>query len=110
AVDRVQVAQVVLNLLRNAFEALAADEGGRRDVHVCTAADGRGLAVVSVCDSGKGLPPAQESRIFDAFFTTKEGGLGLGLSISRSIIEAHGGRLSARPTHDQGTTAVCSLP
>jgi len=110
AVDRIQVAQVVLNLLRNAFEALAADEGARRDVHVRTAADGEGLAVVSVCDSGKGLPPAQESRIFDAFFTTKEGGLGLGLSISRSIIEAHGGRLWARPNDDQGTTVGFALP
>jgi PAS domain S-box-containing protein len=110
AVDRVQVAQVVLNLLRNAFEALAAGDGGRRDVHVRTAADGQGSAVVSVRDSGKGLPPAQEARIFDAFFTTKEGGLGLGLSISRSIIEAHGGRLWARPNDDQGTTVGFALP
>jgi len=110
AVDRVQVAQVVLNLLRNAFEALSTGDGGRRDVHVRTAADGQGLAVVSVRDSGTGLPRAQESRIFDAFFTTKEGGLGLGLSISRSIIEAHGGRLWARPNDDQGTTVGFALP
>ena len=66
--------------------------------------------VVSVRDSGVGLPPAQETRIFEAFFTTKEEGLGLGLSVSRSIIEAHGGRLWARANHERGTTVAFALP
>jgi PAS domain S-box-containing protein len=109
-VDRVQIAQVVLNLVRNAFEAMAPGNGGRREVQVETARDTDGTVVVSVRDSGVGLPPAQETRIFDAFFTTKERGLGLGLSISRSIIEAHGGRLWARADHEHGTTVAFVLP
>jgi PAS domain S-box-containing protein len=109
-VDRVQIAQVVLNLVRNALEAMAAGNGGRREVEVETARDTGGAVVVSVRDSGLGLPPGQETRIFDAFFTTKEGGLGLGLSVSRSIIEAHGGRLWARANHELGTTVAFVLP
>ena len=109
-VDRVQIAQVVLNLVRNAFEAMAAGNGGRREVQVETARDTDDTVVVSVRDSGVGLPPAQERRIFDAFFTTKERGLGLGLSISRSIIEAHGGRLWAQANHGHGTTVAFVLP
>ncbi len=110
-VDRVQVAQVVLNLVRNALEAVAAvDNGARREVHVETTPGADGTVVVSVSDSGVGLPSAQETRIFDAFFTTKERGLGLGLSISRSIIEAHGGRLWAQANHGQGTTVTFALP
>jgi two-component system sensor histidine kinase DctS len=110
-VDRVQVAQVVLNLVRNALEAVAAvDDGALREIHVETAPGTDGRVVVSVHDSGVGLPRAQETRIFDAFFTTKARGLGLGLSISRSIIEAHGGRLWAQPNHEQGTTVAFALP
>src|SRR5262249_6268179 len=109
-VDRVQIAQVVLNLVRNALEAMAAGNGVRREVQVETAHDTGGAVVVSVRDSGVGLPPGQETRIFDAFFTTKERGLGLGLSISRSIIEAHGGRLWAQANHEHGTTIAFVLP
>jgi C4-dicarboxylate-specific signal transduction histidine kinase len=109
-VDRVQIAQVVLNLLRNALEAMAAGNGGPREVQVETARGTDSTVVISVRDSGVGLPPAQETRIFDAFFTTKERGLGLGLSISRSIIEAHGGRLWARANHEHGTTVAFVLP
>jgi C4-dicarboxylate-specific signal transduction histidine kinase len=109
-VDRVQIAQVVLNLVRNALEAMAAGNGSRREVQVETARDTDGTVVVSVRDSGVGLPPAQETRIFEAFFTTKEEGLGLGLSVSRSIIEAHGGRLWAQANHEHGTTVAFVLP
>jgi len=108
-VDRVQIAQVVLNLMRNALEAMAGN-GGRREVEVESARDTGGAVAVSVRDSGVGLPPGQETHIFDAFFTTKEGGLGLGLSISRSIIEAHGGRLWAQANHEHGTTVAFVLP
>jgi len=109
-VDRVQIAQVVLNLVRNAFEAMQAGNGGRREVRVGTARDTDSTVVVSIRDSGVGLPPTQETRIFDAFFTTKERGLGLGLSISRSIIEAHGGRLWAQANPERGTTVAFVLP
>jgi len=109
-VDRVQIAQVVLNLVRNALEAMAPGNGSRREVQVETARDTDGTVVVRVRDSGVGLPPAQETRIFEAFFTTKEEGLGLGLSVSRSIIEAHGGRLWAQANHEHGTTVAFVLP
>jgi two-component system sensor kinase FixL len=109
-VDRVQIAQVVLNLLRNALEAMDAGNGSRREVEVESARDRGGAVVVSVRDSGVGLPPGQETQIFDAFFTTKERGLGLGLSVSRSIIEAHGGRLWAQANHEHGTTVAFVLP
>jgi signal transduction histidine kinase len=109
-VDRVQIAQVVLNLLRNALEAMTAGNGGLREVQVETARTTDGAVVVSVRDSGIGLPPAQETRIFEAFFTTKERGLGLGLSISRSIIEAHGGRLWAELNREHGAVVSFVLP
>ena len=108
--DRVQVAQVVLNLLRNAVEAVAGIDGDRHELCLRTAAGERDTVVVSLCDSGVGLPPAQESRIFDAFFTTKKHGLGLGLSISRSIVEAHGGTLWAQSNPDRGATVAFALP
>ena len=109
-VDRVQVAQVVLNLMRNAVEALVAGDGDQRELCVQTAAGAHDTVVVSLRDSGVGLPLARESRIFDAFFTTKEHGLGLGLSISRSIVEAHGGTLWAQSNSDQGATVAFALP
>jgi PAS domain S-box-containing protein len=109
-VDRVQIAQVVLNLVRNALEAMTAANGDRREVRVETAHETGGAVLVSVRDSGVGLLPGQETRIFDAFFTTKERGLGLGLSISRSIIEAHGGRLWAQANDEHGTTVAFVLP
>jgi PAS domain S-box-containing protein len=109
-VDRVQIAQVVLSVVRNALEAMAAGNGGPREVQVETARGTDSTVVVSVRDSGVGLPPGQETQIFDAFFTTKERGLGLGLSVSRSIIEAHGGRLWAQANHEHGSTVAFVLP
>ena len=108
-VDRVQIAQVVLNLLRNAIDALAAGPGNERDLRVETALHGHEVAI-RVCDTGIGLPHAAGQAIFDAFFTTKHDGLGLGLSISRSIVEAHGGEVWALGNSGRGATVGFTLP
>jgi C4-dicarboxylate-specific signal transduction histidine kinase len=92
--DRVQLEQVMLNLVVNACEEMAEVEPGKRKLEIATASrDGKVL--VSVSDSGPGIPEARLKLLFEPFFTTKENGLGLGLSISRSIANAHGGRLWA---------------
>src|SRR5262249_41618985 len=107
--NSVQIEQVLLNLLRNAVEAVqsAAMDDGR--VVIATAADGRDAIVVSVSDNGVGLP-ASVVDVFAAFYSTKPDGLGMGLSISRSIIEAHHGRLWATRNPDRGTTFQFTLP
>jgi PAS domain S-box-containing protein len=89
--DRVQLQQVVLNLLLNAIEAMGSTEAGARELLISTEQDHRSV-VVAVRDSGPGLDPSHLERVFDAFYTTKASGMGMGLSICRSIIEAHGGR------------------
>ena len=94
--DAVQIQQVVANLVQNAVDAMEAVPPDRRTVEVSTSlADGGDRAVTRVTDSGKGIPAGQERRIFDSFFSTKARGLGMGLNISRSIIESHGGSLEA---------------
>lgn len=108
-VDRIQFEQVVLNLLRNAIEAVIADHQADAEVLVQTSR-ANGAIAVTVRDTGVGMPPAAGERIFDAFFTTKRGGLGMGLSISRSIVEAHGGRLWAADNPDRGMTFTFSVP
>ena len=113
--DRVQVQQIVLNLLMNAMEAIGARTGGARWVEVTLAAtqgpDGHDAVRVDVRDSGIGLAPQDVDKVFDAFHTTKPGGMGMGLAISRSIVEAHGGRLWATPGAwgDQPAGAVFSF-
>lgn len=102
--DENQIRQVVLNLLRNAREAMA--EGGTVTLSVTTTANDIELRV---SDTGAGLTPETRARLFEPFFTTKPGGTGLGLSLSRQIIQAHGGRLEAAPT-SPGTTFVLTLP
>ena len=108
--DRVQLQQVMLNLLLNACEAMSARTPAQRTLTVSTALDGSGLLLISIADRGSGIPPDAADRLFEPFFTTKSQGLGLGLSICRSIIDAHGGRLWADNNADQGATFTFALP
>jgi len=99
--DRVQVQQVILNLVVNAIEAMSSADVGPRQLHITTANSEADNVLVAVQDSGPGLDPENSEHVFDAFYTTKPSGLGIGLSICRSIIKAHGGHLwaSASPPH-----------
>jgi PAS domain S-box-containing protein len=108
--DKVQIEQVVLNLIMNALDALDARPAGQRRLRVAVTSDGEGQARVTVRDSGTGLPPDQVERIFDSFYSTKSDGLGMGLALSRSIVEAHGGRIWANDNTDQGATVQFILP
>ena len=108
--DRVQLQQVVLNLLLNAFDAMKECPRGERVVAVRVAADGAAGVRIAVSDCGTGLGRDQLERMFVPFFTTKREGLGLGLSISRSIVEAHGAHLRARNNPDRGATFHFTLP
>jgi len=108
--DRIQIQQVLLNLLINALEALSGVGDGPREVVVQSAPEAASGVRVTVGDSGPGLDPQSLDRLFDAFYTTKPQGLGLGLAISRSIIEAHGGRLWASANNDHGATFQFTLP
>jgi signal transduction histidine kinase len=107
--DRVQLQQVLLNLMLNAIEALDAVATDRRELSVRSRAEGPDT-VVSVCDSGPGLAPGDRERVFDALFTTKAGGMGVGLAISRSIIEAHSGRIWTEPNVGSGAVFHFRLP
>jgi PAS domain S-box-containing protein len=108
--DRVQLQQVMLNLIINAVEAMSATRVGVRELLISTAADSSNGVVIAVQDSGPGLPPARGKRIFDPFYTTKTNGLGMGLSICRSIVEAHGGRLWASANAPRGAVFQFVLP
>lgn len=110
AADRVQLEQVILNLLRNASDAMSTVDDRPRQLLVSTVKTQPDGVLVTVQDSGPGVEPASLERIFDAFYTTKSAGLGMGLSICRAIIEAHGGKLwaTARATH--GTIFQFTLP
>jgi PAS domain S-box-containing protein len=107
--DRIQLQQVILNLIVNAIEAMSACVDRPRDLKISTAEASADNVLVVVQDSGLGVDPANLARIFDAFYTTKPGGLGMGLSICRGIIEAHGGRLWAT-TGSQGGVFQFTLP
>ena len=102
--DKVQLQQVILNLLLNAFEAVKDCPADERRVGVRTEVDGGGMVIVAIRDCGMGLSPENGDKIFQPFYTTKGDGLGMGLSISRSIIEGHGGRLWAENNSDRGAT------
>ncbi len=108
-IDKVQVQQVVFNLVRNSIEAMA-EHLAPRDMLVTTAFAEAGMAVVSVSDSGPGLASQVQEQLFQPFITTKEKGMGLGLSICRSIVDAHGGRLLAAPNPDRGVTFLFTIP
>jgi C4-dicarboxylate-specific signal transduction histidine kinase len=108
--DQVQLRQVMLNLIINAIEAMSPHAAGARDLLIRTAKTKSGGALVTVRDSGPGVDPANLERIFDAFFSTKADGLGMGLSICRAIIQAHGGRLSATRGAARGTILRFTLP
>ncbi|WP_027135454.1 ATP-binding response regulator [Geminicoccus roseus] len=108
--DRVQLQQVVLNLIINAVEAMAELDDRARLLRVTTRAGEAGEVLVGVEDNGAGLDPAEAGRIFDAFFTTKPNGMGMGLAICRSIVEAHGGSLWALPRSPHGSLFQFSLP
>ena len=107
-VDRVQIQQVLINLMRNAMEAMRDSE--RRELLVRTVAGGRGAVTVEVSDTGPGISDEIAPRLFQPFVTSKPGGMGIGLSISRRIVEAHGGELSASRNADGGATFRFSLP
>ncbi|HXO90962.1 MAG TPA: ATP-binding protein [Stellaceae bacterium] len=108
--DRIQLQQVMLNLILNAVEAMSGSSEGARELLIRTEQDGSGSVLVVVQDSGPGLKPESLDRLFDAFYTTKPGGMGMGLSICRSIIEAHGGRVWATPNLPQGAVLQFTLP
>jgi signal transduction histidine kinase len=108
--DRVQLQQVILNLILNAVEALSGVREGLRALLIGTGQDAAGGVLVTVQDSGPGLHPERMDRLFEAFYTTKPGGMGMGLSICRSIVEAHGGRIWAARTAGPGATFQFTLP
>jgi len=108
--DRVQLQQVLLNLIVNALEAMGAANEGPRELLISTAKVQSSGVLVAVQDSGPGLEAAMLEQVFESFYTTKPTGLGLGLSICRSIIEAHGGRLWASPNQRRGATFQFTLP
>ena len=100
----------MLNLILNAVEALSGSSKTARELLIRTELDGPGGVLVAVEDSGPGLTPESLDRLFDAFYTTKPGGMGMGLSICRSIIEAHGGRVWATPNLPHGAAFQFTLP
>ncbi|MDB6038366.1 MAG: hypothetical protein JWM99_2207 [Verrucomicrobiales bacterium] len=111
--DRVQLQQVLLNLIVNGMDAMSAVEEPNRVLIIgggCGTSDGVASALLSVRDAGVGFKPEEMDRLFEAFYTTKPQGMGMGLAISRSIIEAHGGRLWAEPNQGPGATFLFSLP
>jgi signal transduction histidine kinase len=107
--DRIQLQQIVLNLFMNAVEAMSDASEGSRDLQITTADDSNGV-LVEVRDSGPGLNAESLERLFDPFYTTKPSGMGMGLSICRSIVEVHGGRIWATANVPQGASFHFSLP
>jgi two-component system, LuxR family, sensor kinase FixL len=106
--DRVQIQQVLINLMRNAMEAM--DESERRELVISTSRTDENMVAVSVADTGPGMSAAVRAQLFQPFFTTKRHGMGIGLSISRTIIEAHGGEIRAEPNPVGGAVFRFTLP
>lgn len=107
--DRVQLQQVVMNLMMNSIEAMRRVDG-TRELIICSQRGENEQVVVSVVDTGVGLPPQHVPHIFNAFFTTKPDGTGMGLRISQSIVESHGGRLWAAANPLRGASFHLTLP
>ena len=108
--DRVQLQQVIINLLMNGIEAMEPVTDRSRELLIQSGKDDTGYLILRVADSGIGISAENANRVFDAFFTTKSSGLGMGLSICRSIVEAHGGRMSATNNDGPGATFQLLLP
>ena len=108
--DHGQLQQVVLNLVTNAIEAMSANPLGSRLLNVSSKPGQPDEIIIAVEDSGSGIDPKDLGRIFDAFFTTKSQGMGMGLSICRSIVESHGGRLWASGRRPHGSIFYLTLP
>jgi two-component system sensor kinase FixL len=105
--DKVQIQQVILNLMRNAIEAM--DQSERRELVISTRPVGDSMAEISVADTGPGISPEIAEQLFQPFVTTKAHGMGVGLSISRTIVEAHGGQIATEPNPGGGTIFRLSL-
>ena len=108
--DRVQLQQVILNLLRNASDAMVAVDDRPRQLVVRTARDAGDRVRLTVKDAGEGFDSHTVDKFFEAFYTTKPSGMGIGLSVSRSIIESHHGRIWAEPNDGPGATFLFSIP
>src|SRR5439155_48489 len=106
----VQLQQVMLNLIMNAVEATSSRSEGQRELFLTSESHGTDEIIIAVRDSGVGIDPRNLDQLFKLFFTTKAGGMGMGLSISRTAIEAHGGRLWATPNEGSGAIFQFSLP
>jgi two-component system sensor kinase FixL len=106
--DRIQIQQVLVNLMRNAMEAM--EETPRRELTISTAPAKNGMIEISVADTGCGIAPDIAKQLFQPFFTTKAHGMGVGLSISRTIIEGHGGHIWIEPNPKGGTIFRVTLP
>src|SRR4029077_11725951 len=108
--DPVQIQQVLVNLVSNAFDAMRQTPPGQRKVEISTAGNGDGEVRLSVRDHGTGIRSEVHEQLFDQFFTTKKQGLGMGLAIVRSIVEAHGGKIHAENVADGGACFYFTLP
>ena len=108
--DSIQLQQCMLNLLMNAFDAIAEGKSDQRGITIKVAPEKTGWVGVSVSDSGGGIDPAVANRLFEPFVTTKSEGMGLGLLVTRSIVESHGGRIWVTPNSDRGATFTFTLP
>lgn len=109
-VQKIEIEHVVLNLVRNGIESVASLNSEKREVIIHTSMVGRNTLELSVSDTGRGVPAEIYDEVFDPFFSTKPNGMGMGLAISRSIVERHGGRLWADPPGHGGATFRFTLP
>src|SRR5262249_53181529 len=108
--DRVQLQQVILNLLRNAADAMSEVDDRPREVVISTVLEPAGDVLVSVRDVGISFDPKTADKLFEAFYTTKDGGMGMGLSVCRAIVEQHKGRLWAEPNEGAGSIFSFVIP